>query len=149
MIGSPPDVRSLVDTNIVVYAYDPTDASKHQVAADLLAGLSNAGLLVYSAQVFNEFCSVMMRPNRASRLLPERVVEIVRGLAATGDVVPITGAMTLSALESMTRHGLSFWDALIWAAAHENGVPIIYSEDFQHGREIEGVRFINPFAAGP
>jgi predicted nucleic acid-binding protein len=49
----------------------------------------------------------------------------------------------------MTRHGLSFWDALIWAAAHENGVPIIYSEDFQHGRELEGVRFINPFVASP
>jgi predicted nucleic acid-binding protein len=91
----------------------------------------------------------MMRPNRAPNFLPERAAEIVRGLAATGEVVPVTGAMTLTALEGMIRHGLSFWDALIWVAAHDNGVPIIYSEDFQHGREIEGVQFINPIAAGP
>src|SRR2546421_1566303 len=121
MIGSGANVRSLVDTNVVVYAYDPSDAVKHQVAIDLLRDLSNAGLLIYSAQVFNEFCSVMMRPNRTPPLLPDRIGEILRGLAATGEVVALTAAMTLRALDSMTRHGLSFWDALIWAAARENG----------------------------
>ena len=48
----------------------------------------------------------------------------------------------------MPRHGLSFWDALIWSAAVECSVGIIYSEDFQDGRELEGVRFVNPFTAG-
>ena len=45
----------------------------------------------------------------------------------------------------MPRHGLSFWDALIWAAAAENGIKTVYTEDYQDGREIEGVRFVNPF----
>ena len=53
--------------------------------------------------------------------------------------------MTLRALDAIPRHCLSLWDALIWAAARENGVRLIYSEDFQHGREIEGVRIVNPF----
>jgi predicted nucleic acid-binding protein len=44
---------------------------------------------------------------------------------------------------------LSFWDALIWAAAKENGIPVVYTEDFQHGRDIEGVRIINPFLITP
>jgi predicted nucleic acid-binding protein len=39
-------------------------------------------------------------------------------------------------------------DALIWSAAVENRVAIIYSEDFQDGRELEGVRFVNPFSVG-
>ena len=39
-------------------------------------------------------------------------------------------------------------DALIWSAAAENSVAIIYSQDFQDGRELEGVRFVNPFVAG-
>ena len=52
--------------------------------------------------------------------------------------------MTLRA-DAIPRHCLSLWDALIWAAARENGVRLIYSEDFQHGREIEGVRIVNPF----
>ncbi len=34
---------------------------------------------------------------------------------------------------------------LIWATARDAGVPIVLSEDFQDGREIEGVRFVNPF----
>jgi predicted nucleic acid-binding protein len=37
---------------------------------------------------------------------------------------------------------------LIWAAAKENDIAVIYTEDFQHGRDIEGVRFHNPFVAG-
>src|SRR5690349_16512644 len=59
MTDSSGDGRALVDTNIVVYAYDPEDPVKHQAAKSLLNGLSSAGHLVYTTQVFNEFCSVM------------------------------------------------------------------------------------------
>jgi predicted nucleic acid-binding protein len=61
----------------------------------------------------------------------------------------LTRATTLRALEAIPRHGLSFWDALNWAAAKENGIPEVYTEDFQHGREIEGVRIVNPFVGSP
>jgi predicted nucleic acid-binding protein len=146
MTDSSGEGRALVDTNIVVYAYDPEDPTKHQVARDLLRTRSEAGRLVYSTQVFNEFCSVMMRPRRPTPLAPERIAEILGRLAATGVVVPNTPAMTFRALEAMPRHGFSFWDALIWAAAREHGIPTVYTEDFQHERDIEGVRFLNPFA---
>jgi predicted nucleic acid-binding protein len=52
-------------------------------------------------------------------------------------------------LDAILQHGFSFWDGLIWAAAKENGIPVIYTEDFQHGRDIEGVRIINPFVGTP
>jgi predicted nucleic acid-binding protein len=55
--------------------------------------------------------------------------------------------MTLTALTSALRHGLSFWDGLIWAAARHHRLSTIYTEDFQHDREVEGVRFLNPFVA--
>jgi len=145
MTGAVDNAPALTDTNIVVYAYDPEDAPRHQRAIELLESLSDAGCLVLSAQVLNEFCSVMMRPKRPTPLTPEEVLEIIRDLVATADVVPITSVITLRALEAMPRHGFSFWDALIWAAAAENGIPTVYSEDFQHGREIESVRFVNPF----
>jgi predicted nucleic acid-binding protein len=48
----------------------------------------------------------------------------------------------------MPRHSLSFWDVLIWSAAVENRVGIIHTEDFQDGREVEGVRLVNPFSVG-
>jgi len=138
--------RAFVDTNVVIYAYDPAESGKHDVARDLLNRLSDAGGLVFSTQVFNEFCSVMMGAKRKPPLPVERIVEILRRLTATGEVVPITSSMTFLALDAIPRHGLSFWDALIWAAARENGVPTIYTEDFQDGRDVEGVRFLNPFA---
>ena len=66
MTGTVEDPRSLVDTNIVVYAHDRDDLAKHVIALGLLQRLSSQGRLVLSAQVLNEFCSVMMRPKRAT-----------------------------------------------------------------------------------
>jgi len=60
-------------------------------------------------------------------------------------VVPLTQVLTFRALEATPRFALSFWDALIWAAAAEAGVPVLYTEDLQHGQEIDGVRIVNPF----
>jgi predicted nucleic acid-binding protein len=145
--------RALVDTNVVVYSYDLDEPRKHDVARVLLEKLSNEARLVLSTQVLNEFCSVMMKPRRRTPLTPQQLVGVLNGLAAAGDIVAIGTRTTLRALDVMPRHGLSFWDALIWSAAVENGVPTIYTEDFQDGRIIEGVRFINPFstsaATGP
>jgi predicted nucleic acid-binding protein len=59
--------------------------------------------------------------------------------------LPVTITATLIALEAVPKYGLSFWNALIWATAKEGGAVIVYTEDFQHEREIEGVKFINPF----
>ncbi len=142
--GSP---RALVDTNVVVYAYDLDDPRKHTIARELIEHLSNQGRLVFSTQVFNEFCWALMRPKRKTTLSSDQLAVILRELAATGEVVPIIPTLTLRALDAMPRHGLSFWDALIWSAAVENRVATIYTEDFQDGREVEGVLFVNPFSA--
>ncbi len=138
--------RALTDTNIVVYAHDPSDPIKHETARQLLEDLSNTGRLTYSAQVLNEFCSRMMRPNRPPSLTPEQVLEIVLDLRTTGEVFPISDATAARALEAVIAYGMSFWDALMWATARENGITLIYTEDLPGMPEIEGVRYINPFA---
>jgi predicted nucleic acid-binding protein len=145
MIDSADESRSLVDTNVLIYAHDHGDPAKHAIALALLERLADQGRFVLSAQVLNEFCSVMMRPGRADRMSSEQILEILREVASLGEVVPVTASMTFRALGAMRPHGFSFWDALIWAAAAENGVPVVYTEDFQAGREVEGVRFVNPF----
>jgi predicted nucleic acid-binding protein len=81
----------------------------------------------------------------AAQYRPDEIAIILRELEATGEVVPITTSVIFRGLDAMPRHGLSFWDALIWAAAAENGVEVIYTEDSQDGRNVEGVLFINPF----
>ncbi len=49
-------------------------------------------------------------------------------------------------MPSNHRHSLSVWDALIWAAAKLNQVPYVLTEDSEHGRLLEGVCYLNPFA---
>ena len=98
---------ALVDTNVVVYAYDSDEPSKHQIAREVLEDLSNEGRLIFSTQVFNEFSSVMMRPKRKRPLTPDEIVVILHELEATGEVVLIAPSMTFRALDAMPRHGLS------------------------------------------
>src|SRR5262249_20655682 len=118
-------------------------------AQALLSALSTLEVLAFTAQILNEFSSVMMRSPRGPRLQPQEVREIVRELAATGAVLSLTGSATELGLDAMPSHRLSFWDALLWATAKQNGIAVIYTEDFQDGREIEGVRFQNPFLVSP
>jgi len=135
----------LVDTNVVVYAHDPTNPEKHEIARRLLSDLKTAQRLAYTAQVLNEFCSRMLRPDRPPALTPEHVREVVADLQATGEVFPLTGEATSLAMDAVIAYKMSFWDALIWATALENGVPVIYTEDLPGAAEIEGVRYVNPF----
>jgi predicted nucleic acid-binding protein len=139
------DNRVLVDTNIVVYAYDEGEAGKHEKAGALLLELMRESRLVLSTQTLNEFYVVVTRPRRPGRLSHEQASEAIRNLSSVCQVVPVTPALTFRALETMPRYSLSFWDALIWAAARENGVAMFYTEDLQHGQEIDGVRIVNPF----
>jgi predicted nucleic acid-binding protein len=108
--------------------------------------LSDQGRLVFSTQVFNEFSAVMMRAGRKTAWSPGQTAMVLRELEAAGEVVPVTSRITFRALDAMPGHGLSFWDALIWEAAAEGAVTTTYTEDFQDGREIDGVRFVNSFS---
>lgn len=75
----------------------------------------------------------------------DRVHEILSHLVVSCSVLPLNPAVTFRALDAMQQNSLTFWDALTWAVAAENGVSVIYTEDFQHGRVIDGVRFCDPF----
>jgi predicted nucleic acid-binding protein len=49
------------------------------------------------------------------------------------------------ALELYERFSLSHWDSLLLAACADAGIARLYSEDMQHGADIDGVKIINPF----
>lgn len=149
MTDSSDTTRILVDTNIFVDAADPEAGDKNVAAFEIIRDLIARGRLVVSAQVLNEFYRASTRPNKPPSLSHEDAAQTIRDLADSVAVFPLTASITLRALGAIAAHGLSYWDALIWAAARENGIPVVYTEDFQHGREIEGVRIINPFLAHP
>lgn len=135
----------VIDTNILIYAYDPTDPVKQTRAQALIVERINDGSFVVSAQVVNEFYSSVTRPNKPPALLHKAAAAIVQSIVDAAVVLPLTTNVTLRALGAVEKHGMSFWDALIWAAARENDVTVIYTEDTPSAPEIEGIRYINPF----
>ena len=141
--------RVLPDTNVLVYAHDVDAGDRHTRAVDLIDELQRTAQVVVSTQVLNEVYWVITRPRRTTPLSHAEAVESIRQMFAAWEVIPLSAAVTLRALEAMPIHTLSFWDALIWSAAVEGVVSVVYTEDFQDGREIDGVRFVNPFAAQP
>jgi predicted nucleic acid-binding protein len=135
-------VPELVDTNVLVYAHDRDAGDKHVLAVDLVARLAGTGDLAISAQVLNELANVLHRKRKLDRAV---VAAAVARLSARATVLPLTGQLTALALGPGMDAGLSFWDALVWAAAHANGIGVVYSEDFTHGRVVDGVKFVDPF----
>lgn len=139
----------LVDTKILLYAHDVHDPAKHDAARRLVGDLLRSGQLCLSAQVLNEFFWTATRPRKTAGGTPvlgsDDARNLVRSWAAVAHIVPVAATTTLLAMDATATHQISFWHALIWAAAKENGVSLIYTEDFQHDREVEGVRYLNPF----
>ena len=44
-------------------------------------------------------------------------------------------------------HTVSWWDALIVAAAQTGECSVLLTEDLQHGRMFDAVRVVDPFAS--
>jgi len=80
-------------------------------------------------------------------LTPRDAREAVLEYSAGWPVVSLTVAEVHEAVTSAARHQFHFWDALIWAAAKAARAGTVLTEDFQDGRIIEGVRFVDPFRA--
>ena len=56
--------------------------------------------------------------------------------------------IVLEAARGARDYDMAYYDAQIWASARLNQVATVFSEDFSDGQTLEGVRFVNPFAAG-
>lgn len=137
---------SLVDSNVLVYAHDFRDLRKQRVAIDAVSRLSVAGMAAVSAQCLSEFFVTVTRLPDA--MTARQALDQVERMARACRVVDVSGAVVLEGLRGAERHGMSIWDALIWSAAKLNQIPVVLSEDFQDGRVVEGVRYVNPFDPG-
>ncbi|MBC7250793.1 MAG: PIN domain-containing protein [Anaerolineae bacterium] len=135
-----------IDTNVLVYAYDRSEPQKQQQALQVLDRLVTAGLGAISTQVLSEFFVAVTR-KIAVPLTVDEAYDRVKNYLQSWTTLDLTGMVVLEAARGARDHQLNFWDALIWATARLNQIPIVFSEDFQAGTVVEGVRFVNPFAA--
>ena len=136
-------MKTFVDTNILVYAYDRGAGDKHVHAQSVVEDLWEEGNGVLSTQVLQEFYVNVRRKAR-------RPISITSARSLVADYMawdPIVndGTSILEAMDIERRHKVSFWDALIIVAAQKGEVDVILSEDFSHGQKFGAVQVLNPF----
>jgi predicted nucleic acid-binding protein len=130
------------DTNVLVYATALPADLKSMRARELMARAMRAESGVLLLQSLAEFSSVAMRKAGI------RVEAVKRIVDAWQAVLPVEAAQRddlITALDAVSAHKLSFWDALLWATACRVGVRHMLTEDFQDGFRLDTVKFINPF----
>jgi predicted nucleic acid-binding protein len=132
-----------VDTNVLLYAIsrDPEERDKAERANDILTA-RDLGL---SVQVLQEFYVQATRGSRPDRLTHEQAAKLVESFLRF-PVGEITTALTVAAMATRERFGISYWDAAILEAARSLGCEVVLSEDLSAGQDYAGVRVEDPFA---
>ena len=135
--------RDFFDSNVLIYAYDPRDPAKQLQAEGLLADAIAARTGVVSAQSLGEFFNTVTRrlPNA---LTVDAALEAIDQFAAM-PVVELDLELVRHAIATSDRYRISYWDALIVAAAGRAGCARILSEDLNAGQSYNGIPVVNPF----
>jgi predicted nucleic acid-binding protein len=135
----------LIDTNLLVYLVDQNQPGRQAQAQHVLHQLELTQTGRLSVQNLAEFFSVATR-KLAPSLTPGQALHQIGLFARLWPVFELTRLIVLEAGRGVRDHRLSYYDAQIWATARLNQVPTVFSEDFQDGAVLEGVRFVNPFS---
>ncbi len=136
--------KFFIDTNIVIYSVDNEEMIKKTRSLALVSDSIMTGMGIISWQVVQEFLNVASRkfdtvfkPNDLS----EYVKKILNPLC---QVYPDIN-LYQDALRIVQSTHYGFYDSLIISSAIKGGCTILYSEDFQTGQVINGLRIVNPF----
>jgi predicted nucleic acid-binding protein len=134
----------LVDTNILVYSFDPRDIQKQSRSREVIERLLANDRAVVSVQCLTEFFRTV-RWRLPEPLSPNAALAEVTRLSLACRVLDLTSPAVLEACRASNEYQMSIWDALIWSVAKLNQIPYVLTEDADHDHVLETVRFLNPF----
>lgn len=137
------NVKTFVDTNIVVYAHDRSSGKKHKISKEILRKLWQKRIGILSTQVLQEFFYIATK-KISDPINLSKARESIKHLLAWKLVVN-DGPSILQAIDLYKKYKYSFWDSLIIQAAITGKAEILLSEDLRSGQIIESVKIINPF----
>ena len=134
-----------VDTNALVYRYDAQNPAKQARADAWFTFIWHSRTGRLSFQVLQELYATLTRKLRPAMPAPDAQL-IVRSLAFWQPVA-VDLAMLERAWLLQDRFSMSWWDALIVAAAQVCACKVLLTEDLQHGQVFDTVRVVDPFAS--
>jgi predicted nucleic acid-binding protein len=129
------------DTNLFVYLWDLRDPTKNETAKAVVEAMSGRRSII-GLQVVGEFQNALRRRLR----LPVRVAaQSARNMLTEFPTFAYDEASVETALGEASAGRLSYWDALLLAAADRAGVETMLSEDMSDGLTFGGLQVVNPF----
>jgi predicted nucleic acid-binding protein len=134
-------VRFTVDSNILVYALDASEADKHAMALDIMTRAPLLDFFLVS-QCLAEFLNVVRRKHVASFA---SAIEQASLWAQTVPVLATDAGHVLKGAAFAARHKMQLFDSIIWQVARSAHATLFLSEDCQDGFEADGMRIVNPF----
>lgn len=132
--------KVFVDSNLWIYLYDTKNEIKQRKIEKVIN--DNFDTISISSQVLNEIYSIL---TKKIKLIHSDIKKIIVETITNFDVAEIGILDVMKAMDIKEKYGFSYWDSLIIASALENQCNVLFSEDMQHGQEIESkLKIINP-----
>ena len=139
---------TLIDTNVLIYAMDPSDEFKHEIANEIFESMySGTELIALSTQTLSETFNVFRMAKMAKvEFNFEDVFLILSDIVQTSEIpkLLVNPGTALLAARICQKSGAGYYDCLIAATMKEHGITKIYTED-EAFRKIEGITVVNPF----
>lgn len=133
--------KVFLDSNILAYAQDGGSPDKQRKSREVIARLAGSGDGVISTQVMQEFFVAATRKLEVPPLAAKGVLKTF----TVFEIVQVSPDLIQEAVDCSILNELSFWDALVLAAAAAAGCSTVYTEDLNAGQTILGVKVENPF----
>ena len=133
--------RLTLDTNILFYAMDRDAGKRHKLAMEIVDRASVFDCVL----ILQSLCEFYTAVTGTGKMPSKEAEAQINDWMQLFPVVSATSKSLTKAINAVNLHTLSFSDALLWAVAREAGVTLLLSEDFQHERILDGIRFCNPF----
>ena len=134
-----------VDTNVFVYRHDAADAAKQTRAESWIACIVDLRAGRLSFQVLQELYATLTR--KLQPKLGRQEARDIVDLLASWNPLAIDLPLVKQAWNLQDRYSLSWWDALIVAAAQAGDCRVLLTEDLQDGQVFGSVRVVDPFAS--
>lgn len=136
----------LIDTNILVYAYDTSEGRKHEVSRDLLKQIWEKGGGVVCLQNLMEFFVVIT--NKVENPIDaDEAKTIVEDFLKSEkwEIIDRDEDTFLKAIDIVSKYEIHIWDALIATCMRENEVTEIVTENKNDFKKIPGIKVTVPF----
>ncbi len=135
--------KAIIDSNILVYAFDLSEKEKHLKAKKFLTKMlfENKGIL--SVQNLIEFHATITKKvkNPVSKEISQ---QIIKELSDSVEIINYSEKTIINSINFEKSYKLHFWDSLLASTMQENNIFLIYTENIKDFKKIPWIKTINP-----